>query len=752
MKRQNSEQFDHRSVHFSDQFISSYLLGLGVILTNKALNATDSPCDQANIIRRSTHMKRKNSIPPIPIAPHPRSLLSLLMGLNMGIILAAIVGLVLTGADLGDLPWQKTGVTPTAAVFPAANARLTGGSVSDSAPTVNLVYSAGVQANTPVDQLLEHCDYTDNTYMLYVHAVGDDFSSSLTRTSVHSPDGRYVTFELGGEVYLQKVGEPELLKLEGDFTRNPKYLTWEPGGARALFADPTDNGHNLHLFDFRAGLKNAKQTVLPIPYALNNGNGQWAWVPNQDSLIWQSDYGLEIWSVAQRSRVYFQPMRALSVAVSYDGTNLAILSTVPNQRPADYTLTLVQTNAQGEQIIDVDLSGGNGLLWAPDNRHLAVIGTQEALNGTQPDIIQIYAVGEDRKVSQNLPNNLRIDSVAWSADSESLIFWETGNSNNFQLSRWHFADGRKQTLDTSDRVPQVGPYQPISAENTQYIGQGYALREPVARQQTLTIDNGKLYLSNQDGSEPLVLATNVYTVESYAWASDNMHLAVVWWPNTDNGVRRVTWTDGATVYGFKLASDQSVRLDWAADGQFLAVEYIDPAQHQRYLVLLDATTGESHRLGPGFDQLYSAGFHHPGALYAFHWRDRAGNYGYEGYDENGRRQFRVSYTNPRPWAIDAVFFSPDGEWAALKTFAPDSDLYLARTDGSPNEEVRTDMRGLGDPFWSPDSRLIAFTEWDGDQQTVSIVDVAGQTRWKTPFPYEIREVYMTWEPCGAENQ
>ncbi|MBN2306135.1 MAG: hypothetical protein JXQ72_16750 [Anaerolineae bacterium] len=702
-------------------------------------------------------MKRKNSDLPYQPFLYDRSLLSLVFGLGIGVIVTVIVLLSLPDNRLPGWLRQHNDTVPavmlTPTFVPIQQPTATATSLAVSAPTINMIYHAGIQSNSPVNQLMEHCDYTDNTYMLHVSAVGDNFSSSMAHTGVHSPDGRYVTFEIDSEVYLQRVGEPDLLKLEGNFTEDARYLTWEPGGDRAIFADqlsPTEEA--LHLFDFRDGLDQASQTVLPISRDAYE-QGSWSWVPNQDYLSWQSGSTLEIWSVARREQVYqHRASRIERTAWAYDGSYLALLAIYPNQ-PQALTLTLIQVNGMHSRSYPVDFGPSSDLIWSPDHRQVALVGQRQVrIDDTNhmQSTLRIYPVSLDQEPIEYHPTGYATGPVAWSTDSQSVLFWQV-QDNDYQLRQWTIRDDTARLLNTADDSPSSGPPTLLTSPDAQYIGTGFSLRQPVAHQHIVLFDDSTLILSNQDGSDTLVLAEQVQSIKAQEWSADNGHLAVVW-SAQDQPAMLITWTDTEIVQTISLSAINFFQMEWSADGSHLVVEYEESREGLQIMLLIDAQTGQYRQLGEGFESVIWPGFHHPNAYFAFHWRGSAGGFGYDGYSADGYRLFRVTYTNPVPWTIDEVFFSPNGEWAALKTFSPKTDLYIAPTDGSPGATVRADMPGLGDPVWSPDSRLIAFTEWDGKQQTVSIIDSEGATRWKTPFPYEVRDVILTWEPCaGGEN-
>lgn len=99
-------------------------------------------------------------------------------------------------------------------------------------------------------------------------------------------------------------------------------------------------------------------------------------------------------------------------------------------------------------------------------------------------------------------------------------------------------------------------------------------------------------------------------------------------------------------------------------------------------------------------------------LYRIWWQQWNGTLGMTGIDAAGkvRQHFRLGEPLENREAL-RVEFAPDGATAAVKLGYQRRNemLQLAKADGSWSPVVVSDLKGLGDPVWSPDSKLVAFT-------------------------------------------
>jgi hypothetical protein len=98
-------------------------------------------------------------------------------------------------------------------------------------------------------------------------------------------------------------------------------------------------------------------------------------------------------------------------------------------------------------------------------------------------------------------------------------------------------------------------------------------------------------------------------------------------------------------------------------------------------------------------------------------------------------------------SLENIVWSPNGEIAAIKHATNEGEsLTLAFVDGRAPIVLRTGLSGLGDPLWSPDSRMLAFTQAvNNSPVALSIVSIDGTELWNfAPVPLEWA---LDWFAC-----
>jgi DNA-binding winged helix-turn-helix (wHTH) protein/Tol biopolymer transport system component len=91
------------------------------------------------------------------------------------------------------------------------------------------------------------------------------------------------------------------------------------------------------------------------------------------------------------------------------------------------------------------------------------------------------------------------------------------------------------------------------------------------------------------------------------------------------------------------------------------------------------------------------------------------------YDKS-TKQFQPYLSGVSAGYLDS---SPDGQWVAYVTY-PQSTLWRSRADGSERMQLTFPPMGpVLNPKWSPDGKLIAFTEWGTAEKKVYIVPSSG---------------------------
>lgn len=104
-----------------------------------------------------------------------------------------------------------------------------------------------------------------------------------------------------------------------------------------------------------------------------------------------------------------------------------------------------------------------------------------------------------------------------------------------------------------------------------------------------------------------------------------------------------------------------------------------------------------------------------------------------------------------PYSDVLVEPSPDGKWLAVQAMvdAQNMGIFLVPTDGGTEVRLGAEhhLADAGQPWWSPDSRKLAFSSDDRGMSDIGIYDLATRSiEWITNPDCEY--YYPVWSPCG----
>lgn len=176
--------------------------------------------------------------------------------------------------------------------------------------------------------------------------------------------------------------------------------------------------------------------------------------------------------------------------------------------------------------------------------------------------------------------------------------------------------------------------------------------------------------------------------------------------------------------------------------------------------LVDIETGQRQLLQDNLKQVLRLDVDEERNTFTIWWIGPDDTKGVSSYFSDGRLFYQSNIT-PSYRPISADFWSPDGETAVIKLNvngrSSNEGLVLAYPDNLEWLVVRNGLSGLGDPYWSPDSQLFAFTQLVTPLVSkgidLEIVDLAGNTLWSySPFPLETPYSYggintLEWVVC-----
>jgi Tol biopolymer transport system component len=186
-------------------------------------------------------------------------------------------------------------------------------------------------------------------------------------------------------------------------------------------------------------------------------------------------------------------------------------------------------------------------------------------------------------------------------------------------------------------------------------------------------------------------------------------------------------------------------LRWLNDGRSLA--YIAKRREGYSLEVADLESGQTRTLLDRLDEVRELTYED--GLLRLAWR-KGTKAALSAYDDSGESVYTLAWEDALQVSERlALFFSPDKQYAAIKTGDYYHEmLYLTRTDGSSGRTVRSELYGLGDPLWSPDSKMLAFTQspvWS--EMSLEVVTADGADLWRADS-YPDAYHGLAWQRCA----
>jgi Tol biopolymer transport system component len=547
-----------------------------------------------------------------------------------------------------------------------------------------------------------------------------------------SPDGKHVAY-LGpgvqsGRLFIGEVGgQPTLVRDNVDWLAAN---AWSPDGKRLVYVWWSDAHSHVGIMNADGGDPQSIAENGDPSFVSWSSDGAYLALLAGDPQRRQ----LSFWSVPGLQRMPFAPFVSLVSGLVWDwqGHRLAFA-----WRDEDQNLWL--SLASPEQAADITFalarnSYDHRIAWSPDNRFVAV------RYYSQWPSWRFDIFGVDGEAFENVAETTPIGdsftqpSAVWSANGESLTFTAQRSSGR-DLVVYRLGTHSYDTLAANLNKPPF--YAPGERRMALYR------REEPGR--TVALD-----LMDVDGANRAPLIAGAEDAGDPYWSNDGQMIAVVWATGQQKSrVVRLTWAraDGTQRHDLEDGFLDVRDLRWLDDGQSMAFVARRGAGYGVEVVNLE--TGAHFPLAEGFAQVAGLEQEAESGHIVFWWRTADGDSGVDGYDLHGKRLYRLKAIG----SIDGqrLFWSPDERVAALK-LGPrgDESLQVASRDDQSTHVVRDGLIGLGDPLWSPDGSMLAFTQANrtvkGGQITLEVVAADGSRVRQFD---EFRGFYqnLTWTKC-----
>ena len=357
-----------------------------------------------------------------------------------------------------------------------------------------------------------------------------------------------------------------------------------------------------------------------------------------------------------------------------------------------------------------------------------------------------------------------MDADAHGGEPEHLLDQVlTQTSVSRRLPRWVLSEWwlPMQLTMPLRAVPRLAPFLLLvalllaAAIAVVWVGSRPRLPDPfglAANGRVAYLSNGQIYAANADGSDPIQLTFDAGSAYTPTWSRDGTRFAyerISPRPGTDNptgdGDIVVANADGSNPVTIDREARDPSPATWSPDGRWLVYSKVVGPGDQVYIAPTDGSSPPV-RIGDPKTVNWSPIFSPDGTKILY----------FEGLAGNGIGVMNPDGSDPRilnttPFAgIDSATWHPDGNRIVVSASAggEDTDLWILRVDGSPEERLRVEGRAEVGPSWSPSGdRLAYLASTDEGTFTLHVADADGAIERRLPGSYS--QINPTWSPDGT---
>jgi WD40 repeat protein/serine/threonine protein kinase len=341
-------------------------------------------------------------------------------------------------------------------------------------------------------------------------------------------------------------------------------LAWSPDGRRLA---ARQSGRTITIWDVATGKVSAT-----VPGKLGDGGAAMVWSPDARYLFasWDSGSGLQILDAANGKLLRTLPVGAGSLALSPDGTHLA-LATIDSGSRSIMVIDLAALAVKA--VLRGHMGVVRSLAWSPDGLRLASLDAEGTLATWDPFQAQEY---------QSLPAlDVSIGSLAWSSDGRQFFTmgYEQGNDKRYVIKSWDPATGRQLVSCAIDAA--WPPAQPLLSPDGRRVVVGQDEGDRLHSRLTVwDVATGRQCFG-------LGRETGAPLLRPAAWSPDGNRLAIV----RDGRKVRIYEVDKGEEVG-SIDAGGVHRLAWHPDGGRLVIISHRPNSPDPEVSVWDALAGK----------------------------------------------------------------------------------------------------------------------------------------------------------------